>query len=158
MEASGPIAAFKAVARRWLLPSAMPSQCCGPRPAKAIVSALATAGRSGSMTPQYCRIASRKAASWPLRACSVASPRSARSVIVTWLPGGAGAASANVTGDDDGLCSAMEPRSLWIDEDRRDELDLGIAVAHRIIGAHAFAVSRRSTLDEGKADPMPERR
>ncbi|MFN5525765.1 MAG: hypothetical protein ACK5AT_26370, partial [Bradyrhizobium sp.] len=44
----------------------------------------------------------RKGQEAALRACSVASPRSARSVIVTWLPGGAGAASANVAGDDDG--------------------------------------------------------
>ena len=39
--------------------------------------------------------------------------------------------------------SGMEPRSFRIDEDAATDLDLDIAAAHRIVGAHALADALR---------------
>jgi hypothetical protein len=49
----------------------------------------------------------------------------------------------------------MEPRPFRIEEHRMADLDLDVAVAHRIVGAHALADALRPALEHAEPDPVP---
>src|SRR3954454_7565947 len=53
---------------------------------------------------------------------------------------------------------SMKSRSLGIEEHRIADFDLDIAVAHRIVGAHALANTLPPICDDAKPDPVAEHR
>ena len=63
---------------------------------------------------------------------------------------------AFATGERNSSISLMQPFPFGIDEDGRDDFDLDVAVADRIVGADIFADPRRAALQEAEADPAAE--
>src|ERR1700754_2603634 len=123
-------------------PSALAIHCPGPVPAKLIAPAPLRRGPSGSVMPNAVSTAAASALRLSRRALTLAKVMSVRSSMVRplpaapWWPAVVRPASAERSNP---AKLTIEARSFGIEEVRAAELDLDVAAAHRIVGAHALS-------------------
>src|SRR5215210_4029278 len=128
-------------------------------PAKVTEPTVVRRGPSGSATPNAVLTALTNMKRLPRFAITLAKDTSVRSTTVSpaparpKCPGVARPASAERS-----VKLAMEPRPLRIEEHGVANLHRDVAVAHRIVGAHALADALRPARQHAEPDPAPQHR